>query len=167
MRVNQLTKEVIIFVSNENATKAIARKLSRFLTSREVITLSGDLGSGKTFFARALVQSFTSNIEEVLSPTFSLVQTYETSLGLISHFDLYRINRPEEVFEIGFDDAVADGIVLIEWPSHLGLLLPVDRIEVEIKHGNTETSRHLKFCGYGHRATKLLDAFDDGVAIHD
>jgi len=163
VKAHQLTKEVVFFVNNESATKAIARRLSRFLTRREVIALSGDLGSGKTFFARSLIQSCTSNNEEVLSPTFSLVQTYETSLGLVSHFDLYRIKKPEEVLEIGFDDAVADGIVLIEWPSQLGVLLPVNRIEIDIKHGNTETSRQLKFCGYGCRAVRILDTFDDGA----
>lgn len=114
------------------ATAALAVQIARILRRRDVIALAGDLGCGKTAFARALIRARGRADEEVPSPTFTLVQTYDTSSGgsdagrplSIWHFDLYRLRTPEEAFELGIEDAFADGISLIEWPDRLGELLP-------------------------------------------
>lgn len=113
------------------ATEAFARELAVGLVPGNVICLWGDLGAGKTALARGVITAlgFTG---EVPSPTFNLVLTYDTPRGLVWHFDLYRIDDPAEVLELGIEDALADGIVLIEWPDRLGAMLPDDRLDIEL-----------------------------------
>lgn len=90
--------------------------------------LSGDLGSGKTHFARSLIQSRQSAaggpVEEVPSPSFTLVQTYQADGLEIWHADLYRLSGPEEVYELGLDDALSEALCLIEWPERMGAHWP-------------------------------------------
>lgn len=118
---------------SENDTARIAEALGAELRRGSAVLLSGSLGAGKSVFARALVRSLCNNPAlEVPSPTFTLVQTYDTSAGPLAHFDLYRLKDPEEVRELGWEDALAEGIVLVEWPERLGFLKPARRIEVAI-----------------------------------
>lgn len=120
-------------VADEAATAALAAAFARGLRPGDVVCLEGDLGAGKTAFARAAVRALTGDPdEEVPSPTFTLVQTYPASAGTVWHFDLYRLSGSEEVFELGWEEATADGIVLVEWPGRLGPLLPARRIDVTI-----------------------------------
>lgn len=111
------------------ATAALADKLAPLLRARDVVTLHGDLGAGKTTFARALLKALGIG-DEVPSPTFTLVQSYEGSAFSIYHFDLYRLKAPEEIEEIGFEDACADGLVLVEWPEKALPFMPRDRLEL-------------------------------------
>ena len=98
-----------------------ARRLAPWLKVGDVVALHGDLGAGKTAFARALIRVLAGADEEVPSPTFTLVQTYDAPMGPIFHFDLYRIVSPDELTEIGWDEALADGLfVLVEWPEPRG-----------------------------------------------
>ena len=140
---------VELFVTNILQTRAIAQKLSKMVALGDCLTLVGNLGSGKTLFARAFIQSLTSVNVEVLSPTFTLVETYETAVGEIYHFDFYRISYPEEVFELGFFEALSKGILLIEWPCRLGNFLPANRLEIEINHEGNGDSRRIKLAQYG------------------
>lgn len=112
-----------------DATRRLARWVAPLLAAGDVIGLSGALGVGKTTFVRAVIAAL-GGAEEVPSPTFSLVQTYPLDDLTIWHFDLYRLNRPDEVIELGLDDALDQGVVLIEWPERLGEYLPAERLDI-------------------------------------
>jgi tRNA threonylcarbamoyladenosine biosynthesis protein TsaE len=101
----------------------------------------GDLGTGKTTFARAFIRALGGD-EEVPSPTFTLVQLYELDRATIWHFDLYRLRAPEEAWELGIEEAFATGIALIEWPERLGPLLPERRLEIAFAFGERPEARH-------------------------
>ena len=133
-------------IDNEAALPPLAQKLAAVLTGGDVVFLSGDLGAGKTALARVLIRELTGNPdEEVPSPTFTLVQTYDTKRGTLWHFDLYRLKTPEEIIELGWEEALPSGIILVEWPQRLGYLAPRDRLEVRIDG-----------CGTGPRTVELI-----------
>jgi tRNA threonylcarbamoyladenosine biosynthesis protein TsaE len=128
---------------DEAATANLARRLAPILRAGDVVALIGDLGAGKTAFARALIRAMTGADEEVPSPTFTLVQSYETPSGPVFHFDLYRIAAPDELVEIGWDEALAEGIVLVEWPVRAGALLPDRRLDVAFRFGSESAGRQV------------------------
>ena len=115
---------------SEKDTIAFAKKFAQTLKGNEIIALWGTLGMGKTVFAKAVIQELTGRKEEVPSPTFTLLQTYDTPLAEVFHFDFYRLKNPEEAYEIGIEDAFKDGISLIEWPEKIGALLPRQAINI-------------------------------------
>lgn len=117
----------------------LAQNFSKTLTSPQCVLLYGDLGSGKSTFARKVIQSLTSHNMIVPSPTFTLLQTYDTSRGPLTHFDLYRINSMDEIFELGFDDYINSHICFIEWPERLKNHLPRKAISIYIKETSTIT----------------------------
>ena len=127
----------------------------------DLMTLSGELGAGKTTLARAIIRALLSNPgEEIPSPTFTLVQTYETPRMPVAHFDLYRLGAPEELDELGLDLALASGIAIVEWPERAEDLLPADRLEVRIDDPSSDTEgggtdRRLTLKGYGEWAPRL------------
>jgi tRNA threonylcarbamoyladenosine biosynthesis protein TsaE len=137
-----------VAAEDERATAALARGLARALERGDVVALEGDLGAGKTTFARALIAAFAAEAgeapPEVPSPTFTLVQTYDFPRAAIWHFDLYRIERPEDALELGIEEAFADGIALVEWPEQLGPLLPARRIAVRIGFGAAPDARRIE-----------------------
>jgi tRNA threonylcarbamoyl adenosine modification protein YjeE len=141
-----------IDLPHEAATAALAARIAAAAHPGDVIALKGDLGAGKTSFARAFIRARGGD-EAVPSPTFTLVQTYDLPGGMVWHFDLYRLRSAEEAWELGVEDAFRDGISLIEWPERLGSLLPRRHLLVALTFGSTPTSR---------RAT--LSAGDDWAA---
>jgi len=117
---------------NEQDTVQLAARLARQVKRGDIIALYGTLGVGKTVFCRGFIQSFLPNTE-VPSPTFTLLQTYDTADFPIYHFDMYRLKTPTEAYEIGIEDAFADGVSLIEWPEKIGKLLPKKHTAVTIE----------------------------------
>lgn len=115
---------------DEAATAALGAMLADGLRPGDVIALHGGLGSGKSVFARAVIRALGAEDEDIPSPTFSLVQTYVAGGLLVHHFDLYRLERPDDALELGIDDAFSGGVSLIEWPDRLGPYLPADRLDV-------------------------------------
>ncbi|MDX2222004.1 MAG: tRNA (adenosine(37)-N6)-threonylcarbamoyltransferase complex ATPase subunit type 1 TsaE [Rhodospirillaceae bacterium] len=105
-------------------TAVLGAQLAQQARAGDVYGLSGDLGSGKTTLARGFIQALVGPDCDVPSPTFTLVQTYDTPRGVVWHFDLYRMARPDDAVELGLEDALIDGICLIEWPQRLGPLWP-------------------------------------------
>ncbi len=118
---------------------ALAETMARTAKAGDVFLLDGTLGAGKSFFARAFIQSLCGAETEVPSPTFTLVQTYESSRGMLWHFDLYRIETPDDIFEIGWEDAISQGISLIEWPERLGPYTPPHARVIKINVTGKET----------------------------
>ncbi len=149
--------------ADERATAAVARALARALRPGDVVALEGDLGAGKTTFARAAIAAFAAEAgsppPEVPSPTFTLVQTYDFPRATIWHFDLYRIERPEDALELGIEEALAEGIALIEWPERLGPLLPARHIAVRISFGATPDARRIDIAAPPGPAARLAAAF--------
>jgi tRNA threonylcarbamoyl adenosine modification protein YjeE len=138
-------------LANEAATARLAATISRLARRGDVIALRGDLGAGKTAFARGFIAACAAAEgappEEVPSPTFTLVQTYPFRRFTVHHFDLYRIDRPEDVRELGLDEALAGGVALIEWPERLGALLPPGRLDVALSFAADEGARNVMLSG--------------------
>ena len=111
------------YSADEASTGAIAQQIASRAKVGDVFALYGTLGMGKSVFARAFIKSLT-NAEEVPSPTFTLLQTYDAENFDIYHYDLYRIKAPEEVFELNIEEAMYEGVCLIEWPEKMGGYLP-------------------------------------------
>lgn len=128
--------------TDADSTARCAVALGAELRPGDVILLNGPVGAGKTHFARALIQSLLDLPEDVPSPTFTLVQTYETRAGSLWHADLYRIATDTEIDELGLTDAFDDAICLIEWPDRLGPLAPSDALAIDISPlGDMRTAR--------------------------
>ena len=153
-----------IELPDAEATTALGQAIAPLLAPGDSVLLFGPLGMGKSTLARGLIRSLTRPDEDVPSPTFTLVQFYEPrSPGMgppIAHFDLYRLNRPEEAFEIGLDEALDEGCALIEWPERLGddpaAYLGPDRLTVTLSEAEGDT-RLATVSGAGAWETKLKD----------
>ena len=148
-----------IAVSDERNLGALASNVATGLYKGLVIALWGDLGVGKTTFVRALIAAAVGRPVEVPSPTFTLVQTYAAAGLQISHFDLYRLAHSDEVYELGWDEAIGDGVVAVEWPDRLGERLPAARLDVDLEFSDQgSTARTVTLRGHGPAASTLADA---------
>ena len=115
----------------EASTIALAHRMAPALRAGDVLMLAGPIGAGKSFFARALIRALLDNpAEDVPSPSFTVVQTYQAKDVEIWHCDLYRLTSAQEVFELGLDEAFTQAICLIEWPDRLGNLAPDDGLSL-------------------------------------
>ncbi|MDJ0823743.1 MAG: tRNA (adenosine(37)-N6)-threonylcarbamoyltransferase complex ATPase subunit type 1 TsaE [Paracoccaceae bacterium] len=130
-------------LSSPDNTAAFARALGTRLHPGDVLLLSGPIGAGKSHFARALIQSLQDTPEDVPSPTFTLVQVYDTRAGELWHADLYRLSDPDQCVELGLTDAFETAICLIEWPDRLTDLTPQNALEMRFSAGQTEKERIL------------------------
>ena len=138
-----------ITVETEAETGRIAAAVGRVLSSGDCVLLQGDLGAGKTAFARALIRSLAGDPDLIVpSPTFTLSQSYDLPDFALTHFDLYRLGEAEEVFDLGWEDARADGVNLVEWPERLGPLRPPEALEIRLEAtGTGEEQRQLHGIG--------------------
>lgn len=131
-------------LKSSDDTSAFAHRLGTGLGAGDVLLLEGAIGSGKTHFARSLIQSLMDIPEDVPSPTFTLVQAYDTSVGEIWHCDLYRLSAVEEVDELGLTEAFDTALCLIEWPGKLGPLAPASALTLKFETDpETLGTRHL------------------------
>jgi tRNA threonylcarbamoyladenosine biosynthesis protein TsaE len=145
-----------IDLKDAEATTALGRAVAPRLEPGEAVLLYGPLGMGKSTLARGLIRALAGEDEDVPSPTFTLVQFYETDPP-VAHFDLYRLTRPEEAFEIGLDEALDVGAALIEWPERLGddpaRALGPDRLTITLEERGE--GRHATVSGAGAWAEKI------------
>jgi tRNA threonylcarbamoyl adenosine modification protein YjeE len=158
---------------DEEATRRFATDLAGALEPGDLITLSGDLGAGKTAFARALIRHLAGNESiEVPSPTFTLVQSYELPRFTLIHADLYRVRNAAELAELGFEDVPEGAVVLMEWPDRAAGALPADRLDIAftLVAGAGSDVRQVRYTGYGAFAARaeriaLLRGFIDEAGL--
>jgi tRNA threonylcarbamoyl adenosine modification protein YjeE len=125
---------ISLFLADDAATARLGEDLALALRVGDCLALSGDLGSGKSSLARAVLRAMADDEElDVPSPTFTLVQSYELRIP-VSHFDLYRLGDPDELVELGFDEALQNGICIVEWPEMAERELPTGRIRLRLEH---------------------------------
>jgi len=141
-----------VTLPNEEATRRLMVDLAEALRPGDLVTLSGDLGAGKTTFARALIRHLAGDPNiEVPSPTFTLMQAYELPRFVLVHADLYRLSGPSELGELGFEDIPSNAVTLLEWPDRAGDFLPADRFDIELTllPQQGPTFRLARVTGYG------------------
>jgi N-acetylmuramate 1-kinase len=155
---------------DEQATERFAGEVACALEPGDLVTLSGDLGAGKTTFARALIRYLADDESmEVPSPSFTLLQTYELPRFPLVHTDFYRLSSAAELSELGFDDLPENAVVLMEWADRAAGLLPSDRLDIAFRLApeNGAEARHTRYTGYGAFAARAerigrLRTFLDG-----
>ena len=139
-----------------DATEALARRVGLLLRPGDAVLLSGPLGAGKSAFARALLRDMAGDPAlDVPSPSFTLVQSYETPRGVVHHYDLWRVEPGPDLRELGLDDAFRD-ITLIEWPDRLGLYTPADALAITFIPG-ADGSRRALLSGWPDRLPHVMD----------
>jgi tRNA threonylcarbamoyl adenosine modification protein YjeE len=146
------TSSFSVVLPDEHATRRLALDIANSLQAGDFVSLSGDLGAGKTSFARALIRYLAGdNALEVPSPTFTLVQTYDLAQFPLIHADLFRLSGSAELAELGFDDLPDDAVVLLEWPDRAAGFLPPDRLDVALTLAPKLKLefRHARVTGYG------------------
>jgi tRNA threonylcarbamoyladenosine biosynthesis protein TsaE len=147
-----------IDLPDEAATGGLAASIAARVRKGDVIALSGPLGSGKTSFARAFIRARGHDSAEVPSPTFMLVEVYDGDSAIpVWHFDLYRIESPDELRELGLEEALAEGVSLIEWPERLGAFLPAERLDLALAMGKSAGARIATLSGSGLWQGRLKD----------
>ncbi|MBE88286.1 MAG: tRNA (adenosine(37)-N6)-threonylcarbamoyltransferase complex ATPase subunit type 1 TsaE [Rhodospirillaceae bacterium] len=155
----------MIELPDEAATCTFAACLASEAVAGDIIGLSGNLGVGKTVFARAFIRTLTRPDEVVPSPTFTLMQHYDSPRLAVYHYDLYRVESDNEVEELGFDDAMANAVSLIEWPERASVPQTEQRLDILIKevYGACAEKRHLKINvgeGWSKRFQSILAVFE-------
>ena len=159
-----MTTAWVLRTVDEAGLTRIAELIALKVRAGDLITLTGDLGAGKTTFARAFIRAMLDDLTaEVPSPTFTLVQSYPTQRIEIAHFDLYRLNSPDELDEIGFDESVTGGVALVEWPERAGDRLSGNRLDIALASGNTAATRTITLtpdAGWTARLTRLREIAD-------
>jgi len=144
-------------LASEAATAALAAALAKPARAGDVVALWGDLGMGKTTFARAFVAARAGQPVAVPSPTFTLLQTYDLPGAPVWHYDLYRLAAPDDVWELGFEEGLVSAITLVEWPQRLGDLLPSERLDIELTPGDVPAARRAALKGAPDWQRRLAD----------
>jgi len=137
-----------------DATARLGARLASALMPGDALLLEGDLGAGKTTLARHIIAAMTG-VQDAPSPTYTLVQHYDTHAGgLLLHADLYRLETPEELDELGIEEALDHGAALIEWPDRMGDWRPTDRLDIQLTETRDGT-RQAVLTAYGSWETRL------------
>lgn len=148
-----------VFIESESETENLASRIATVCGPGDVLCLFGDLGAGKTSFARAFIRALTTPDQEVPSPTFTLAQIYETGESLESlviwHVDLYRLSDAEEIWELGLEEAFSEAMVLIEWPERALEHLPLKRLELHLAFCDKSSERSVVLRGDARWADRL------------
>jgi len=125
-------KKISINLRDEGETRALGARLAPLLRAGDAICLSGDLGAGKSTLARGLIAA-RAGAREAPSPTFTFVETYDAGDVTLWHFDFYRLEKPDDVWELGYEEALEEGAALIEWPERIGALAPAHALQLRLE----------------------------------
>ena len=148
------------YLADSAATEALGRLLGKHAQDGDVLCLSGDLGAGKTLLSRGVAAALGVEPDEVTSPTFAIMNVYEGRELEVRHFDLYRLNRPEELEDIGFAEyAGGEGVTLIEWAELFSEQLPEEYLQVERRHEGA--GRRAVLTAQGERYERLLKEVEE------
>ena len=154
-----MSEELIINVSNLQQTKILACKIANLVSITDTITLKGDLGAGKTTFCGYMINEMMGNSENITSPTFNIVHNYNfhTKLGksMIWHFDLYRLKHMDEIFELGYEEALQQ-VMFIEWPEIIRKYLPKERLDIAINSSHDHNRSYI-FNAHGQWINKIRE----------
>lgn len=158
-------KSFNLTANSSNQTMNIAKSLAKYLTARDVIVLTGELGSGKTKFTEGFLSYFGLE-DEISSPTFNIVNEYLTPQNTIYHFDVYRLSDTDEFYAIGGEEYFEKGICLIEWGELIKEALPFEYIQISFeKDLSQENTRLLHFQAFGAKYEKILDDLNAEINI--
>ena len=152
--------------TSPQATAAFAARIAPLLRPGDTLLLDGEIGTGKTHFARAIIQARLAAVgrtEDVPSPTYTLVQAYNDGVTDLLHADLFRLTSPEEVFDLGLEDAFKDAVCMVEWPDRLAELRPDGAIHIRFETRDEPCVRVLTFSATAQRWSQLLPLFDSLV----
>lgn len=144
---------MIFEVNSINETNQIGFNLGKLLNSGDIVCLTGDLGTGKTHITKGIAKGLDIN-ENITSPTFNIVNEYESGRLKLNHFDVYRVSDPDEIYAIGFDDYIfSDAVSIIEWANYIEEILPKEYIHIHISKdlSKGEDFRKIKITPYGDR----------------
>ena len=156
-----MARRVELRLGDPAATRALGERLAGLLRPGDVVGLRGPLGAGKSELARGLIRARAGAGIEVPSPSFTLIQDYAFPGLTIRHIDLYRIDDPAELSELGLEAPEGDEAWLIEWPERAGKLLPDDRLDIVLEQGPSPDSRIARLTGgpgWADRLSRLADA---------
>ncbi|SFC32173.1 tRNA (adenosine(37)-N6)-threonylcarbamoyltransferase complex ATPase subunit type 1 TsaE [Clostridium uliginosum] len=134
-------------------TTKLGIKIGKLLNPGDIVCLTGDLGTGKTHITKGIALGLDIH-ENITSPTFTIVNEYEEGRLKLYHFDVYRVNDPDEIYAIGFDDYIfSDGVSIIEWANYIEEILPKDflHINIEKDFNNGDNYRKITLTSYGER----------------
>jgi tRNA threonylcarbamoyladenosine biosynthesis protein TsaE len=146
-----------LFLPDDAATDALGQRLAACLLPGDTVLLTGPIGAGKSHLSRAIIRARLGRMEDVPSPTFTLVQTYDDPAGDIWHADLYRLSHPDEVLELGLCDAFDTAICLVEWPDRLGTHAPGGAIDLRLAAEAEGRRADIRFSGRPALALALAD----------
>lgn len=156
-------RTITLRLADADATTRLAAGIAPLLHPGDVILLNGPIGAGKTHFARSLIQTrlaAAGRMEDVPSPTFTLIQTYEADGTEIWHADLFRLTDPDEAAELGLEEAFTEAICLIEWPDRLGGLRPAQALELTLTPDAASDLRVASFSGESAHWARLFAHLD-------
>jgi len=150
-------EEKIVFTRSSSETQKFAEKLAPFLRAGDIISLTGDLGAGKTYFTQGLARGLGID-EKITSPTFTLIKEYSNINGVsLFHFDVYRLKSLQEMLDIGYDEYFfGDGVTVVEWGDKITPLISDEFLEIELKRLSDENTRKIKIITHGRRWEKAV-----------